>query len=57
MTSSTFATVVSACIGVGCCIGGVSNAYDKILYDRAIENPSFLYLVDEDGNPVTQKAK
>lgn len=49
--------VIMCCAGVGCCTGGVLNAYDSFRYDRAINDPSFVYLVDEAGNPVSQKVE
>lgn len=50
--------ITAACgigLGLGCCIGGVSNAYDAIVYDRAVNDPGFMYLVDEFGDPVSQE--
>ena len=51
--------VVAACclgLGVGSCVGGLSNAYDSLMYDRAMTDPDFLHLVDEFGDPVRQEA-
>ena len=48
------AVIAAGGIGLGCCIGGISNAYDSMLYENAINSHDFLYLVDEAGNPVSQ---
>ena len=50
--------VVAACcagFGIGCCVGGVSNAYDALVYDHAMSSPDFFHLVDKFGNPVRQE--
>mgnify|MGYP001222620013 CR=1 FL=1 len=47
--------VVGICVAVGCAFGGITTAYDNFRYERALEDPSFLYLVDEVGNPVSQE--
>ncbi len=50
--------IVAACclgLGVGSCVGGLSNAYDSLMYDRAMADPDFLHLVDEFGDPVRQE--
>lgn len=49
------AICLTACMGMGATLGGALNAYDDYVYDQALENPNFLYLVDEVGNPVSQE--
>ena len=49
-------TIVS-CTSLGCCIGGTLNAIDSFRYHSALTSPSFAYLVDEVGNPVSKKVK
>lgn len=43
-------------MGIGCCAGGLSAAWQEFSYRKTLEDPSFLYLVDESGNPVRQNA-
>ena len=50
-----FATIATGAIAAGGCLGGLVNAYDKFLYDSALNSPDFLYLVDQNGNPVSQE--
>jgi hypothetical protein len=51
--------VITGCVtlgmGVGCFLGGLSMAYSDHIYNRALEDPDFFYLVDELGNPVRQE--
>ena len=47
--------VIGICLAIGCAAGGISAAYDSFRYERALTDPSILYLVDEVGNPVSQK--
>lgn len=49
--------VLSICIAIGCAAGGLTTAYENYRYDRALEDPSILHLVDEMGNPVSQEAE
>jgi hypothetical protein len=49
--------VVITCTGVGYCVGGALNAYGSFQYRNALESESFLYLVDQSGNPVRQDPK
>ena len=48
--------VIGICLAVGCAAGGLSTAYENYRYDRALEDPTILHLVDEVGNPVSQEA-
>ena len=51
--------IITGCValgmGVGCFFGGLSTAYGDHVYNRALEDPNFFYLVDELGNPVRQE--
>ena len=49
--------VVGICVAVGCAFGGITTAYESFRYERALEDPGFLHLVDEMGNPVSQELK
>ena len=49
--------IIGICLVIGCTAGGVSSAYENFRYERALEDPSVLYLVDEMGNPVSQETK
>lgn len=49
--------IAVGCTGLGCCIGGTLNAVDSFRYSSALASPSFAYLVDEAGNPVSKKLK
>ncbi len=51
------APVVGVCFAVGCAFGGVSNYMNESRYENAFSNPDFFHLVDELGNPVSQKAE
>ena len=44
-------TIMAGAIAAGGCVGGLVNAYDEFLYDTALKDPTFFYLVDENGNP------
>ena len=46
-----------ACIGLstGVFVGGIAGAWSDYRYDSALNDPEFLYLVDELGNPVRQE--
>ena len=48
-------TIMAGAIAAGGCVGGLVNAYDEFLYDTALKDPTFFYLVDENGNPVSQE--
>lgn len=50
-----FATILAGAVTAGGCLGGLVNAYDAYLYDSALKDPSFFYLVDEHGEPVSQE--
>ncbi len=47
--------VLGVCLAIGCVAGGLSTAYENFRYERALEDPSILHLVDEVGNPVSQE--
>lgn len=49
--------VLGVCLAIGCAAGGLATAYENFRYERALEDPSVLHLVDEVGNPVSQEAK
>jgi len=46
--------LVSSCVGVGSCLGGISNIVQAFERESALSNPAILYLVDESGNPVSK---
>jgi hypothetical protein len=48
---------VSFFLTVGLAVGGVTSSVDRFKYEYAIEDPSFMHLVDEAGNPVSQEVK
>ena len=50
--------VIGICVSVGCIFGAISGILDAQAYDRALSDPdhNILHLVDEMGNPVSQKA-
>ena len=49
--------VIGLCLVVGCAAGGISTAYENFRYERALNQPGVLHLVDEMGNPVSQETK
>ena len=49
------ATILAGAVTAGGCLGGLINAYDAYMYDSALKDPSFFYLVDKDGEPVSQE--
>ena len=49
--------ILGVCLAIGCAAGGLATAYENFRYERALEDPSVLHLVDEVGNPVSQEAK
>ena len=49
--------VIGVCLAIGCTAGGLATAYENYRYDRALEDPAILHLVDEMGNPVSQEAE
>ena len=49
--------VIGICLAIGRAAGGLSTAYENYRYDRALEDPKVLHLVDEMGNPVSKEAK
>lgn len=51
------APILGTCLAIGCAAGGLSTAYENFRYERALEDPSILHLVDELGNPVSQEPK
>lgn len=48
---------VSFFLTVGLAVGGVTSSLEKFKYEHAIEDPGFMHLVDEAGNPVSQEVK
>ena len=50
------APVIGFALTAGVILGGASNAYQNFRYERALEDPSMLHLVDEMGNPVRQES-
>ena len=49
--------VIGLCLVIGCAAGGISTAYENFRYERALNHPGVLHLVDEMGNPVSQETK
>jgi len=49
--------VIGVCLAIGCAAGGITTAYENFRYERALSQPGVLHLVDEMGNPVSQKAE
>lgn len=48
---------VSFFLTVGLAVGGVTSSVDRFKYEYAIEDPGFMHLVDEAGDPVSQEIK
>lgn len=51
------APFVSIFVSLGLAVGSVTNAIDKYKYDNALQEPGFLHLVDQYGEPVGKKAE
>lgn len=48
---------VSFFLTIGLAVGGVTSSVDRFKFQHAIEDPQFMYLVDELGNPVSEEIK
>lgn len=48
---------VSFFLTIGLAVGGVTSSVDRFKFQNAIEDPQFMYLVDELGNPVSEEIK
>jgi hypothetical protein len=48
---------VSFFLTVGLAVGGVTSSVDRFKFQHALEDPEFMHLVDEMGNPVSQKVE
>lgn len=48
---------ISFFLTVGLAVGGVTSSVDRFKYQHAIEDPGFMHLVDELGNPVGEEIK
>lgn len=48
---------ISFFLTVGLAVGGVTSSVDRFKYEHAIEDPDFMHLVDELGNPVGEEIK
>ena len=55
MTNPITAALLTVCCGLGLCLGGAINAYDKATLEGALNDPSFYHLVDQAGNPVSKE--
>ena len=54
MDKGFIALVVAGCLSGGACLGGYSAFSKDLKYEQVLSDPSFYYLVDEAGNPVSQ---
>jgi hypothetical protein len=57
MDKGILAIILSACTASGAFVGGFSEALHDKIYTEALQNPGFYYLVDQNGNPVSQDFK
>ena len=55
MTNPITAVLLTVCCGLGLCLGGAINAYDKAALEEALNDPNFYHLVDQAGNPVSKE--
>ena len=50
-------SVASVFLTLGIAAGGVTSAIDNHKYNNALQEPGFLHLVDQYGNPVGEELK
>ena len=57
MDNGLLPILLSACMASGAFVGGFSEALHDKAYEEALSDPSFYYLVDDVGNPVSQEVQ